>query len=136
MKRLSFQSIIFWVKRLRGSRIKTPGSRLEIRGVLLLFFLFIPYFSTKRVIDFLMGRKNRIFTVFHFLPYFEPKFVTLECGALESNRFDFWNQRNRISLEPKFHQNRRKFRKSWVTPLTVHEKYQSCCSNYSASKVL
>ena len=43
--------------------------------------------------------------------------TTLECGALESNRFDFWNQRNRISLEPKFHQNRRKFGKSAVTPL-------------------
>ena len=37
-----------------------------------------------------------------FLPYFEPEFVTLECGILDSNRFDFWNQRSRISLEPNF----------------------------------
>ena len=46
-------------------------------------------------------------------------FVTLECGVLESNRFDFWNQRTQISLEPNFHQNQRKFRKSWVTPLST-----------------
>ena len=63
-----------------------------------------------------MRRKIYFLPFFYFLPYFEPKFVTLVYGALESNRFDFWNQRSRTRLEPNFHQNRTKIRKSGVTP--------------------
>ena len=40
----------------------------------------------------------------------EPKFLTLECGVLESNRFDFWNQHSRISLETKFQGNQNMLR--------------------------
>ena len=35
---------------------------------------------------------------------FELQFVTLECGTLDSNRFDFWNHRSRNSLETNFDQ--------------------------------
>ena len=42
----------------------------------------------------------------------EPKFSTLECDVLEPNRFDFWNQHNRISLETNFQENKK----------TLHER--------------
>ena len=49
-----------------------------------------------------------------FFRFFEHQFVTLECGVWGSNRFDFWYQRSRISLEPNFEQNRRKLRINYV----------------------
>ena len=64
-----------------------------------------PYFSMKTVIE--------------FLSYFEPKFTALECWTLESNRFDFLNQRCRVNLELNFDQHLRKLRIMTGTPLMV-----------------
>ena len=45
------------------------------------------------------------------------KFITQECGALASNRFDFWNKRSRMGLKPSFDQNWRKLKILTGTPL-------------------